>query len=107
MTITVRIDAGPAGDSDLVETLRMAVGLALGEATVQVVFTDNGRRWWAATRDRDAALGRRLDDLRESLEAVGGSVAGLGGEGDAGRRRAITHMATSDLLINSVGPPAL
>ena len=43
MTITVRLDAAPGGPSDLGETLRMAVGLALGDATVQVVFTDAGR----------------------------------------------------------------
>jgi hypothetical protein len=106
MTITVRIDTAPAGESDLVETLRMAIGLALGDAALHVVFTEAGRRWWAATRDRDAALRRRLDDLCEALQAIGAIVVGLAGEGGEGRHRITEQVAASDLLINSVGPCA-
>jgi len=103
MTITVRIDTAPAGESDLVETLRMAVGLALGDAALHVVFTDGGRAWWDEVRTRDEAARRRVDDLLEALEGIGATVAGLAGEGG---RHATAPPAASDLLINSVGPRA-
>lgn len=102
MTITVRIDAAPDGRSDLVETLRMATGLALGDATLHVLFTDGGREGWAAARARSAATRRRLDDLVEALQAIGATVTGLAGGEEP--RRAVAQMAASDLLINSVGP---
>jgi hypothetical protein len=101
MTITVRIDTAPTGESDLVETLRMAVGLALGDARVQVVFTDRGKEWWAAAHARDAAVRRRLDELRDALDGTGAAVIGLAGGGEEGQVAA--NLADSDLLINSVG----
>jgi deoxyribodipyrimidine photolyase len=103
MTITVRLDAAPDGAADLAETLRMAVGLALGEATVQVVFTAAGREWWDAAHAGDAALRQRLDELKDALEAVGAALVGLEGESAAAPRRAVERFAASDLLINSVG----
>jgi hypothetical protein len=103
MTITVRLDAGPDGTSDLVETVRMAVGLALGEAPVEVVFTAAGRRWWQAVRTRDAASLRRLDELTDALEAVGGVVVGLTSGDSEAVPCAAQRLAGRDLLINSVG----
>jgi deoxyribodipyrimidine photolyase len=103
MIITVRLDATPDGPSDLAETLRMAVGLALGRATVQVVFTDTGRQWWAAARAGDAVLRRHLDELKDALEAVGAAVTGLQGDATAAPAKAVERLADSDLLINSVG----
>ncbi|MGD2064275.1 MAG: hypothetical protein PVF51_11930 [Nitrospirota bacterium] len=103
MTITVRLDAAPEGPSDLGETLRMAVGLALGEARVRVVFTDAGRQWWQAARAVDEARGR-LDELKDALQAVGAVVVGLEGQGTKAPGRTVERLAASDLLINSVGP---
>jgi hypothetical protein len=102
MTITVRLDAAPGGPSDLGETLRMAVGLALGDATVQVVFTDAGRQWWQAARSVDVAR-HRLDELQDALDAVGAAVIGLEGRAAEAPGRAVEPLAASDLLINSVG----
>ena len=101
MTITVRIDTAATGQSDLVETLRMAIGLALGDAALHVVFTDGGRAWWNDVRTRDEAVRGRLDDLLEAVNGIGATVAGLTGEGGD-----VEYMATSDLVINSVGPRA-
>lgn len=103
MTITVRLDAAPDGPSDLAETLRMAVGLALGNATVQVVFTDAGRRWWEATRAMDVTSRHHLDELKDALEAVGAAVVGVEGEGAEMPVHTTEWLADSDLLINSVG----
>jgi len=103
MTISVRIDAAPTGESDLIETLRMAIGLALGDAPVHVVFTDGGRAWWDAARIRDDAVRRRLDELRDALEAIGATIAGLEGEGVEATQRTFDRLADSGLLINSIG----
>jgi|GEM_PF-6962938 len=103
MTITVRIDIAPAGESDLAETLRMAVGLALGEGTVQVVFTDAGRQWWEAARAGDAGLRRSLDELKDALESMGAVVVVPEGQGTEAPPRTAERLAASDLLINSVG----
>jgi len=103
MTITVRLDAAEGGNSDLAETLRMAVGLALGDETVQVVFTDAGRQWWEAARAADAGLRRHLDELKDALESVGAAVVGLEGEGAETPVHTTEWLADSNLLINSIG----
>ena len=103
MTITVRLDAAPDGPSDLAETLRMAVGLALGEERVQVVFTDAGRHWWEAARAMDVTSRHHLDELKDALEAVGAAVVGLAGEGAETPVHTTERLANSDLLINSIG----